>query len=331
MRPTQDEGTITNFFMENGGGLIASGKFLIDDRPAGSAGVTGLQRLSRLRPAARSGLDAQERHRRPGRIRPLLSPRDLELLHQHGAQRSLQSVRERGRERVGPDRVSRRPRRRRAALYPGRRGARSLQRGVPGLRGARGQPMEIHDRARAPGRHLPERGLRGKPWEPLDEPVGRESQHRAKPARDSSRQAEPGFRRHQHGRVDRHVGLSFPAGAAAAPRRQRPFSWMAAYTLAKALGNTDGGNFGSAYRTNQVQDIFDLDAAPFQSRASTSGIGCRSACSTICPGSTRTRDSPITSWEAGTSMRSSPRRPEAAMASPTVETQRIRGWVPGRT
>src|SRR4029450_10893193 len=36
---------------------------------------------------------------------------------------------------------------------------------------------------------------------------------------------------------------------------------MVAYTLAKAMGDTDGGNFGGAYRANQVQDIFDLDAA----------------------------------------------------------------------
>jgi hypothetical protein len=36
---------------------------------------------------------------------------------------------------------------------------------------------------------------------------------------------------------------------------------MAAYTFAKALGDTDGGNFGSTYQANQIQDIFDLDAA----------------------------------------------------------------------
>ena len=36
---------------------------------------------------------------------------------------------------------------------------------------------------------------------------------------------------------------------------------MAAYTLAKAVGNTDGGNFGSTYSANLIQDIFDLDAA----------------------------------------------------------------------
>jgi hypothetical protein len=34
----------------------------------------------------------------------------------------------------------------------------------------------------------------------------------------------------------------------------------AAYTFAKALGDTDGGNFGSAYQANRVQDIFNLDA-----------------------------------------------------------------------
>src|SRR4030095_9256690 len=35
---------------------------------------------------------------------------------------------------------------------------------------------------------------------------------------------------------------------------------MVAYTLAKAMGDTDGGNFGGAYRANQAQDIFDLHA-----------------------------------------------------------------------
>ena len=34
---------------------------------------------------------------------------------------------------------------------------------------------------------------------------------------------------------------------------------MAAYTFAKALGDTDGGNFGSTYEANLIQDIFDLD------------------------------------------------------------------------
>ena len=36
---------------------------------------------------------------------------------------------------------------------------------------------------------------------------------------------------------------------------------MAAYTWARALGNVDGGNFGAAYGANQIQNIFDLDAA----------------------------------------------------------------------
>jgi len=36
---------------------------------------------------------------------------------------------------------------------------------------------------------------------------------------------------------------------------------IAAYTLAKAMGNVDGGSFGSANGTNQIQDIFDLEAA----------------------------------------------------------------------
>ena len=36
---------------------------------------------------------------------------------------------------------------------------------------------------------------------------------------------------------------------------------MAAYTLAKAVGDTDGGNFGSTYSANGIQDIFNLDAA----------------------------------------------------------------------
>jgi hypothetical protein len=36
---------------------------------------------------------------------------------------------------------------------------------------------------------------------------------------------------------------------------------IAAYTLAKAMGNVDGGSFGSANGTNQIQDIFNIEAA----------------------------------------------------------------------
>ena len=36
---------------------------------------------------------------------------------------------------------------------------------------------------------------------------------------------------------------------------------MAAYTFAKAVGDTDGGNFGSAYGTNQIQDVFNIDGS----------------------------------------------------------------------
>jgi hypothetical protein len=36
---------------------------------------------------------------------------------------------------------------------------------------------------------------------------------------------------------------------------------MMAYTFAKALGDTDGGNFGSTYEANHIQDIFNLGAA----------------------------------------------------------------------
>jgi hypothetical protein len=44
-------------------------------------------------------------------------------------------------------------------------------------------------------------------------------------------------------------------------RSSKDLNLMAAYTFAKALGDTDGGNFGSTYEANQVQDIFNLDAA----------------------------------------------------------------------
>ena len=35
MRPIQKEGTIANYFMNNNGGLIASGKFFVHNRPSG--------------------------------------------------------------------------------------------------------------------------------------------------------------------------------------------------------------------------------------------------------------------------------------------------------
>ena len=38
-------------------------------------------------------------------------------------------------------------------------------------------------------------------------------------------------------------------------------NFIAAYTWAKALGDTDGGNFGSTYEANRIQDIFNLSAA----------------------------------------------------------------------
>jgi hypothetical protein len=44
-------------------------------------------------------------------------------------------------------------------------------------------------------------------------------------------------------------------------RAGKGLNTMVAYTLAKAEGDTDGGNFGAAYGTNQVQDIFNLAAA----------------------------------------------------------------------
>jgi hypothetical protein len=36
---------------------------------------------------------------------------------------------------------------------------------------------------------------------------------------------------------------------------------MAAYTFAKSLGDTDGGNFGPTNQANRIQDIFNLDGA----------------------------------------------------------------------
>ncbi len=44
-------------------------------------------------------------------------------------------------------------------------------------------------------------------------------------------------------------------------RAGRGVKVMGAYTFAKALGNVDGGSAGSAYGTNQIQDIFDPGAA----------------------------------------------------------------------
>ncbi len=41
----------------------------------------------------------------------------------------------------------------------------------------------------------------------------------------------------------------------------RGLNVMGAYTFAKALGDVDGGSAGSAYGTNQIQDIFDPEAA----------------------------------------------------------------------
>ena len=68
---------------------------------------------------------------------------------------------------------------------------------------------------------------------------------------------------------------------------------MVAYTFAKAAGDTDGGNFGSAYGAEPDLRTSSTWTPRVPSRASMSGIGCPPACSTTCRFSTAARDSPI--------------------------------------
>ena len=257
MRPTQEEGTIANFLMENGGGRIASGKFFIHDRPAGwpeslvfndyrdFGPRLGLAWTPRSGTVVRAGFGVY------------YSPEISNSYTNMGLNAPFNQFVNVVASASAPIEYGD-P----AAVEPLFTGAGAL--------GAFGVDPHLRDSRAAQWNLTIEHEL------PADTflSVGYVGSHGSRLTNqwDANRAIEPSLPGTPLVRPNPGFGAISMAGSIGTSdyhslqvqllrRAGRHFNWMAAYTLAKALGNTDGGNFGSAYRTNQVQDIFDLDAA----------------------------------------------------------------------
>ena len=258
MRPTEEDGEIANFFMENGGGLLASGKFLIQDRPAGwpeslvfndyrdFGPRLGLAWTPRSGTVVRAGFGLY--------YSPEISNSYtlLGLNAPFGQVVNVVAPASAPIEYADP-----------AAIEP-------LFGAGAGALGAFGVDPHLRDSRAAQWNLMIEHEL---PAEVFLS-VGYVGSHGSRLTHlwDANRALEPSLPGTPIARPNPGFGAITVAGSIGTSdyhslqvqllrRAGRHFNWMAAYTLAKALGNIDGGNFGSAYGTNQVQDIFDLDAA----------------------------------------------------------------------
>jgi hypothetical protein len=256
-RPTQKQGTIANYFMDNNGGLIASGKFFIDDRPPGwptalvfndyrdfgpRAGVAWTPQAGTV---VRAGFgiyyspEISNSYTNMGLNAPF-----IEFVNVVASQSA--PIEYGNPAAIGP-------------LFTG-----------AGALGAFGVDPHLRDSRASQWNVIVERSL------PADITLnaGYVGSHgsRLTNAWNANRAIDPSQPGTPIVRPNPEFGTILVSGSIGTSdyhslqvqllrRAGRQLTTMVAYTLAKAVGDTDGGNFGSAYGTNQVQDIFDLDAA----------------------------------------------------------------------
>jgi hypothetical protein len=256
-RPTQKQGTIANYFMDNNGGLIASGKFFIDNRPDGwpkalvfndyrdfgpRAGVAWTPKTGTV---VRAGFgmyyspEISNSYTNMGLNAPF-----VEFVNVTASQSAPIDYGDPA--AIGP-------------LFTG-----------AGALGAFGVDPHLRDSRAMHWNFTVERAL------PADVTLiaGYVGSHgsRLTNSWDANRAINPSLPGTPIVRPNPAFGAISMSGSIGTSdyhslqvqvlRRTGPgLTAMAAYTLAKAMGDTDGGNFGSAYRANQVQDIFDLGAA----------------------------------------------------------------------
>jgi hypothetical protein len=257
LRPIQKEETVANYFMNNGGGLIVSGKFLVKDRPAGWPKALvfndyrdfgprlGLAWTPRVSTVIRAGFglyyspEISNSYTNMG----LNAPFNQFVNVVAGASAPI--------EYGNP-----------AAVEPLFTGAGAL--------GAFGVDPHLRDSRASDWNVTIEQAL------PADTflNVGYVGTHGAHLTNfwDANRAIHPSLPGTPIVRPNAGFGAIFMAGSIGGSdynslqvqvvrRSSKGLNLMAAYTFAKALGDTDGGNFGSTYEANQVQDIFNLDAA----------------------------------------------------------------------
>ena len=257
MRPIEKRGNVANFFMNNNGGLIASGKFFIDDRPAGWSKALVLNDYRNFGP----------------RVGVAWTPRSSTVLRagfglyyspEISNSYTLMGLNAPFNQFVNVVASASDP-----IEYGNPADVEPLFTGAGAL-GAFGVAPQLRDSRAFQWNVTIEQSLPAK----LFLNVGYVGTHgnRLTNFWDANRAIHPSPPGTPIVRPNPGFGGIFMAGSIGSSdyhslqvqllrRVGNGLNLMAAYTFAKALGDTDGGNFGGTYQANVIQDIFDLDAA----------------------------------------------------------------------
>ena len=257
MRPIQKEGTIANYFMDNNGGLIASGKFVIDNRPAGWPKALVFNDYHDFGP--RVGFAWTPRNGTVVRAGSgvYYSPEISNSYTNMGLNAPFNQFVDVVASASAP------------IEYGNPAAVEALFTGTGAL-GAFGVDPHLRDSRAAHWNLAIEQALAANMF--LN--VGYVGTHgsRLTNSWDANRAINPSLPGTPIVRPNPGFGAISMSGSIGTSdyhswqvqltrRAGKGLNTMVAYTLAKAMGDTDGGNFGAAYGANRIQDIFDLDAA----------------------------------------------------------------------
>jgi hypothetical protein len=255
-RPIQKQGTIANYFMDNHGGLIASGKFFIDNRPAGWPEALVFNDYRDFGPRAGVAWTPKTGTVVRAGFGTYYSPEISNSYTNMGLNAPFVEFVNVTASRSAPIRYG----------DPAAIGA--LFTGTGAL-GAFGVDPHLRDSRALQWNVTLERVLPGD----IDLTAGYVGSHGSRLTKtwDANRAIEPTVPGPPILRPNPGYAAISMSGAIGSSdyhslqvqmlrRAKAGLMSTVAYTFAKAVGDTDGGNFGGANRTNQVQDIFDLHA-----------------------------------------------------------------------
>jgi len=257
MRPTQKEGTIANYFMNNNGGLIASGKFVIADRPAGWPEALVFNDYRDFGPRVGVAWTPSSGTVVRAGFGIYYSPEISNSYTNMGLNAPFNQFVNVVASASAPIEYGN-P----AAVEPLFTGAGAL--------GAFGVDPHLRDSRATHWNVTVEQALAANLL--LNVAYGGTHGSRLTNRWDANRAINPSLPGAPIVRPNPDFGAIYVAGSIGTSdyhslqvqlvrRTGSGLNLMAAYTLAKAVGDTDGGNFGSTYSANGIQDIFNLDAA----------------------------------------------------------------------